>query len=285
LSVEVREWSSEAIELYLEGFPLSLLNAIRRYSMAKVPTYAIDEVTIVVNTSAMFDEMLSHRLAMIPLRSEESINKLLSVDVTLCEKCSLDSEEKPSKDVCDKCFINMFLEAEAHDEEVTVYSDEIKSEDPYVKPVYGNIPIVILAPGQQISLELRARIGRGLEHAKWSPATVAITRNVAEIKIDKDLCNLCGKCVEICPKKVLNIDGGVIKVERVTDCIVCKQCVVICPTKAIDVVNLEDKNILRVESSGALEPETIIRLSLELLRRDLASLQDFIEKVKRGVKS
>jgi DNA-directed RNA polymerase subunit D len=284
LSIEVREWSSEAIELYLNGFSLPLLNAIRRYSIAKVPTYAIDEVTIVVNTSAMFDEMLAHRLAMVPLRSEESIDKLLSVDVALCEKCSLESEERPPKDVCDKCFVNMLLEAEAHEEEVTVYSSEIKSEDPYVKPVHSNIPIVILAPGQHISLELRARIGRGLEHAKWSPATVAITRNVAEIKVIKELCNLCGKCVEVCPRRVLNIDGDVVRVGRVLDCIICKQCVNICPTKAIDVVNLEYKNILRVESSGALEPETIVRLSLELLRLDLASLQNFIEKVKRGIK-
>jgi DNA-directed RNA polymerase subunit D len=178
----------------------------------------------------------------------------------------------------------MLLEAEAHEEEVTVYSSEIKSEDPYVKPVHSNIPIVILAPGQHISLELRARIGRGLEHAKWSPATVAITRNVAEIKVIKELCNLCGKCVEVCPRRVLNIDGDVVRVGRVLDCIICKQCVNICPTKAIDVVNLEYKNILRVESSGALEPETIVRLSLELLRLDLASLQNFIEKVKRGIK-
>jgi DNA-directed RNA polymerase subunit D len=285
LVVEVREWSSEALELYLDGFPLPILNSIRRYSLAKVPTYAIDEVTVVVNTSAMFDEMLAHRLAMIPLRSEESVDKLLSVDVMLCEKCSLDSEEKPPKDVCDKCFVSMYLEAEAHDEEVTVYSSEIKSEDPHVKPVYDNIPIVILAPGQRISLELRARIGRGLEHAKWSPATVAIARNVAEIKIDKELCNLCGKCVEVCPKKVLKVDGGRIKVERALDCIICKQCVNVCPVKAIDVVNIVDKNILRVESSGALEPETIIRLSLELLRRDLEALHNFVEKVKKGVKA
>jgi DNA-directed RNA polymerase subunit D len=102
-------------------------------------------------------------------------------------------------------------------------------------------------------LELRARIGRGLEHAKWSPATVAITRNVAEIKVIKELCNLCGKCVEVCPRRVLNIDGDVVRVGRVLDCIICKQCVNICPTKAIDVVNLEYKNILRVESSGALD--------------------------------
>ena len=285
MNIEVREWSSEAIELYIDGFPLPFLNAIRRYSMAKVPTYAIDEVTIVANTSLMFDEMLAHRLAMVPLRSEDYIDKLLATDVSLCEKCSLDSEEKPPKDVCDKCFINMFLEVEAHEQEVTVYSGDIKSEDPYVKPVYDNIPIVILAPGQRISLELRARIGRGLEHAKWSPTTIAVVRNVADITIDESLCTLCGKCVEVCPRRVLKIENKRLVVEKPLECIICKQCVSVCPTKAINVTNLTDKNILRIESSGSLEPETIIRAALKILEKDLSVLQSFIENLKKGAKA
>ena len=281
MNITVREWSKEVIELFVDGAPLPFLNAIRRYALAKVPTYAIDEVAIVANTSAMFDEMLAHRLAMIPLRSEERVDRLLSVDVAICEKCSLDSEEKPPKELCDKCFINMFFEVEARDSEVTVYSGDIKSEDPFVKPVYDNIPIVILAPGQKVALELRARIGRGLEHAKWSPATVAIVRNLANIRINKSLCNLCGKCVNVCPKKVLYIEKGEVKIRDIFDCIICKQCVNVCESKAIDVENLSDKNILRVESCGSLEPETIIRLSLEIMRREIKSIQAFVEKIKK----
>jgi len=282
LNISVREWSNEAIELFVDEAPLPLLNAIRRYSLAKVPTYAIDEVTVVSNTSAMFDEILAHRLAMVPLRSEESIDKLSSIDVTTCEKCSLDSEEKPPKDVCEKCFVNMFIEVEAHDSEVTVYSRDIKSEDPYVKPVFDNIPIVILAPGQRIALEIRARIGRGLEHAKWSPATVAVNRNLANIEIDKNTCDVCGKCVEVCPKKVLYIDGSEVKIRNIFDCTICRQCVYVCPHKAIAVEGLKNKNILRIESSGSLEPETIVRLSLEILKQEISLIQKFIETLKKG---
>ncbi|MEM1841913.1 MAG: DNA-directed RNA polymerase subunit D, partial [Ignisphaera sp.] len=65
----VRKLDRERIEFLVEGAPLPLLNVIRRYSLAKVPTYAIDEVMIIVNTSAMFDEILAHRLGMIPLTS------------------------------------------------------------------------------------------------------------------------------------------------------------------------------------------------------------------------
>ncbi|MEM0026355.1 MAG: DNA-directed RNA polymerase subunit D [Ignisphaera sp.] len=282
MNIAIREWSKEVIELFIDGAPLPLLNVIRRYSLAKVPTYAIDEVTVVSNTSAMFDEMLAHRLAMIPIRSEESVDRLLEVDIDTCKKCSLDSDERPSKDLCDKCFVNMFLEIEAHDNEVTVYSGDIKSEDPYVKPVYDNIPIVVLAPGQRVALEIRARIGRGLEHAKWSPATVSVTRHLARIEVDKSLCNLCGKCVEVCPKKVLYMNGNEIRIRNIFDCIICRQCVQVCQSKAISVDGIDDKNILRIESSGSLEPETILKISLEILKRELMEIRSFIEELKKG---
>ncbi len=266
---------NERIEFLVEGIPLPLLNVIRRYSLAKVPTYAIDEVMVIVNTSAMFDEILAHRLGMIPLTSEDSLNKLGDVDLEVCSKCS-ESEEKPPAEICEKCYIHMLLEAEASNSEVTIYSSNIKSEDPYVRPVHDNIPIVILAPGQKISLELRARIGRGLEHAKWSPATVAIVRHVPNISINNSLCNLCGKCIEVCPKKVLKIDGGRLTIDNLYNCIICWQCVYSCPLKAIDIAIDEDKNIVRIESSGSLNPETIVRKSIEILLNELKTISKLI---------
>ncbi|MCS7110889.1 MAG: DNA-directed RNA polymerase subunit D [Ignisphaera sp.] len=281
MELNVLKWDRERIELMIEGVPLPLLNAIRRYSLAKVPTYAIDEVMVIVNTSAMFDEILAHRLSMIPLRSEESLDKQGDIEPDMCSRCG-DSEEKPPAEVCEKCYIHMVLEAESSNGEVTVYSNNIKSEDPYVKPVYGNIPIVILAPGQKISLELRARIGRGLEHAKWSPATVAIVRHVPNISLDKSRCNMCGKCVEVCPKGVFKMDGGGIVINNLHSCIVCKQCVYTCPLKAIDITIDENKNIVRIESCGSLNPETIIRKSATILLNELKTIYELTKQWRLG---
>ncbi len=277
----VRKLDRERIEFLVEGAPLPLLNAIRRYSLAKVPTYAIDEVMIIVNTSAMFDEILAHRLGMIPLTSEEGLNRLGDIDPDLCSKCS-EAEEKPSAEFCEKCYVHMILEVEAGNDEVTVYSSGIKSEDPYIRPAYDNIPIVILAPGQKISLELKARIGRGLEHAKWSPATVAVVRHVPNISIDGSLCNLCGKCIEVCPKKILKIDDSKVTVNNPYECIICWQCVHSCPLKAINIAIDENRNIVKIESSGSLNPETIVRKSAEILLNELEIISKSITGFKVG---
>src|SRR3989338_9050267 len=49
----------------------SLANAIRR-SVAEVPTLAINEVEIFKNDSAIYDEMLAHRLGLIPLKTPKN---------------------------------------------------------------------------------------------------------------------------------------------------------------------------------------------------------------------
>ncbi len=281
MNINIRRWFSEVIEIAVNGIPLPLLNVLRRYALAKVPTYAVDEVMVIINTSHMFDEMLAHRIAMIPLRSEDVLEKIKSLDIDTCYRCGSDSEEKPPPDVCEKCYIHMFLEAAAEDSEVTVYSSNIKSEDEFVKPVYDNIPIVILSPGQRISLELRARVGRGIEHIKWSPATVAITRYVADIRVDEGLCNLCKKCVEVCPKNILVVHQNRIQVKDKYGCTICRQCVYACPTKAIDVGYSNDEHILIVESSGALEPETILREAVNILLNELEVISKSIDNWKR----
>jgi DNA-directed RNA polymerase subunit D len=282
MEISIKEHAEEVIELEVKGVPLAFLNVIRRYALAKVPTYAIDEVMIVVNTSSMFDEILAHRLALIPLRTEDVIEKIKSLDPEICEKCSSTTEGLDTS-ICNECFVHMVLEAEATSGEITVYSGDIKSDDPNVVPVYNNIPIVILAPGQRIALEMKARVGRGLEHAKWSPATVAVTRYVADIRIDRKLCNLCGKCVEVCPRGTLKIENTELKVLDIYSCILCKQCVKACPNNAIDVSEVKDHYILRIESAGSLKAKTIIREAVYILLNELNELEKFVEKIAKGV--
>lgn len=285
MEISLLEISNETLEIAVKDVPLPFLNAIRRYALAKVPTYAIDEIMVVVNTSSMYDEILAHRLAMIPLTVEEVRDRIREIDPEICEKCSSSSREKAIEKECERCYVHMTLEAEAEESEITVYSGDIRSEDPLVKPVYNNIPILILAPGQRISLELRARIGRGLEHAKWSPATIAVTRYVANIKIEKELCNLCRKCIEVCPRGVFEIDKDRIKVINTYNCILCKQCLQNCPVKAITISHIDNSYILRIESSGSMKPESIVRESVYILLNELDKLERFVKSIKHGAQS
>ncbi len=51
------------------GIDAPLANALRRIMISRVPTMALDQVTIEENTSEIPDEILAHRLGLVPLRA------------------------------------------------------------------------------------------------------------------------------------------------------------------------------------------------------------------------
>ncbi len=149
------------IVVRLKKIPLEYANALRRICLAGVPTFAIDDVVIIENSSVLPDEGIAHRLAMIPLRTDLS----RFVEPSACD-CH-------SELGCSRCRVLLMFDSGSSDTTRTVTSSDLSSEDEVVKPVSPNIPIAALAPGQKIKLEAYARLGRGSEHAKWNSASVA----------------------------------------------------------------------------------------------------------------
>jgi DNA-directed RNA polymerase subunit D len=126
--------------------------------MSEVPVMAIDDVMILENNSVMYDEILAHRLGLVPVTTDQTYN--------LPEDCTCKSELG-----CEKCRASFSLEIEAQDPVEVVYSSHLKPENPDVKPVSEKIPIVKLTRGQRLKLEAYARLGRGKLHAKWQPVS------------------------------------------------------------------------------------------------------------------
>ena len=123
---------------------------------------AIDDVVILENSSVMFDELVAHRLGLIPLKTD--LNRY-----NLPEDCDCKSALG-----CSKCRVLLVLDAEATDRVRTITSGDLVSEDPESRPISDSIPIVKLAPGQKVKLEAYARLGRGSEHAKWQPTSASV---------------------------------------------------------------------------------------------------------------
>lgn len=159
--VKVLEETGDTVRLQLEGVDRSYANAVRRFCISEVPSMAIDDVVILENSSVLYDEILAHRLGLIPIKTD--INRYV-----LPEKCDCGSPLG-----CNKCRVLFVLDATGKDKVSTVYSGDLVSEDRDVRPVSETIPIVKLARGQSVKLEAYARLGRGREHAKWQPCTVA----------------------------------------------------------------------------------------------------------------
>lgn len=162
LKVKVLEDAEDRVSLQLDGVDRSYANAVRRFCLSEVPSMAIDDVVILENSSVLYDEILAHRLGMVPLKTD--LERYI-----LPEKCDCGTPLG-----CQKCRVLLVLDASAHEKTRTVYSGDLVSEDREISPTSASIPIVKLAPGQTVKLEAYARLGRGKEHAKWQPATISV---------------------------------------------------------------------------------------------------------------
>ena len=150
-TIEVLTSDEKKISIKLKGVTLQYANALRRICLNGVPIYAIDTVDMIENSSVLADEGITHRLGLIPLktdlsRSDESDSRIM---------LTLDSGDDTETGR-------------------TVTSAELSSDDKVVRPSSDQIPIIHLAPGQKLKFEAYARLGRGTEHAKWNSSNIAV---------------------------------------------------------------------------------------------------------------
>ncbi len=154
----------------MKGTDRSYASAIRRIAISEVPVMAIDDVIIVDNTSVVYDELIAHRLGLIPLTTDLS-------RYVLPKECSCKTELG-----CSNCRVLLTLDVESSDKVRTVFSGDMISDDENTIPISDQIPILKLAPGQKIKLEAYAKLGIGKDHAKWQPTTVAVVKDVDKNK-------------------------------------------------------------------------------------------------------
>ncbi len=260
----------DSIKFMMKGVTPAFSNALRRAMIAEVPTMAVEDVMIIENSSVLHDEMLSHRLGLIPLTTDLD-------SYVLPDECNCKSELG-----CNKCRATLSLESEATDESKYVNSGELKAENPDIKPVSDAIPIAKLAPGQKIRLEAYARLGRGIEHAKWQPISSAAYKYLPKLSIDQTKCNGCEECIKFCPKSILSVRNGKVVVEREIDCTLCRDCERHCPEKppAIKVGWDDQAFIFSVESTGGLPSERIVEEAAKVLVKKATEMRESFEEAK-----
>ncbi len=217
----------------------SVANAIRRY-LNHVPVLAIDEVEIIKNGSALYDEIVAHRLGLVPIVSEKVGEK--GGHLKLVSK-----------------------------KEGYVLSGELKGN---VDVVYDNIPITYLDKDQELELSAIVKEGKGTEHVKFSPGLM-FYRKVNEIIMDKEFLE---DVKRICPDadikekgdKIVIIDDGA---KEVTD--VCEG---ICD-RAGKKAEVKENNelVVTVEGFGQMPVKEIFKKSIDALKKDLAEVS---KKVK-----
>lgn len=282
LRVVVTRLTTEQCEFEMVGVDASIANAIRRTLIAEVPTVAIEHVYIWNNTSIIQDEVLSHRLGLVPLaidpsrltfKMDDEANDQNTVVFNLKTECK---KKVGSKDgaVEGRYVYSSQLEWDPKGDQAETMVDAPP------KPVNPDIVIAKLAPGQGMEMELHCEKGIGKDHAKFSPVATASYRLLPHIEILKLVPEpLIPKLISCFPEGVLERGGenGVQVADARKDTV--SREVLRHPEfeGMVRLGRIQDHFLFSVESTGVYEPEALVPASIDVLRKKLALLKLALE--------
>ncbi len=235
-------------------------NLLRRLILRESPTLAIEDVVFKKNDSALYDEIIAHRLGLLVFSTPLK-------DYNFKDKCQCGGAG------CSHCQVKFTLKEKGPK---MVYAKSLKSSDPKVVPVYPDTPIVKLAEKQELVLEATAILGRGREHAKWSPG-YAYFKYFPEIKIGK--VENPEEIVKACPKNIFEFKNNKLSIneKKLIDCHLCNACVDVSNGK-ITIKENADKIIFYAESWGQLKVKEMFSAGIEAFDEKL----DEFTKLMRG---
>ncbi|ATY59928.1 DNA-directed RNA polymerases I [Cordyceps militaris CM01] len=215
----------------LIGLDASLANAFRRILIAEIPTLAIENVFIENNTSVIQDEVLAHRLGLIPFQGGRAgLQDFLkwykkpadaeddyaggfdynTVRLELNVTCTPNKDAAPGETDPTKAYHNAHVYARdivfvPMGEQETYFSGADA-----IAPVNPDILIAKMRPKQTINLSMHMHKGIGADHAKFSPVATASYRLMPVIKILRPIVGADAEKFQAC------FPSGVIGLQKVT---------------------------------------------------------------------
>ena len=268
MDIEVLEHSDHKLVFVVDEISVEMANSLRRIIMSEIPVMAIDEVIILKNDSPLYDEIIAHRLGMIPLTTDLEAYKLP-------RDCDCGGYG------CALCQVSLTCEVtNTTNTPLEVYSGDLKSNDPQIIPVNPKIPIVKIDKNNQLIIEAYAILGKSKDHVKWQPVSNIFYRFYPEIEFDEGKCNKCpDKCVvsRMCPERLYDFSSG--KTPKLLEdywktCTLCKSCERDCPEEAIKVEYRDNTYIFSIESDGVLPFNTILEKVFTIF---LEKIDEFVE--------
>jgi len=301
----VEGWPQEnAIRILLSETDASQVNAIRRALISDVPKLAISRVNItqgvvesegqiLESVNVLPDEVLAHRLAMLPIPtfSDDGVSF-----VEECEECMFKAESEKG---CQQCQIiySLNVQGPANDSEeeyITVYAGDLTtvSDQKYdILEIHKRIPLTILSKGQYLELYALARMGRGDSHQKWAPVAgvgfrqqqkaVLNKPKKAEVLFNLGLKTSGGKDINaklFGSKKIVDNINDTIDIEKALHQVGAGTGRDADFDNAITMEIVEGSYVFSYESDGSYDPKTVFNLAMDELQSRFENITVELEK-------
>lgn len=280
------------MEFDVIGVGAPIVNAIRRILIAEIPTMAIDKVHLYNNITVIPDEVLGHRLGMVPINVDPRLFSYKVADGEHSEEDTLKFELKVSCTRKPNAPKDGPVPAELAYSNDKVLSGHLKNvpigkrrlyED--VRPVKEDILLAVLRPGHEIDLEAFCVKNIGRAHAKFSPVSLASYRLMPQMKLLEEI---TGDRAHLLAK----LYPGVVKVSKKKDKEVAKvvnERKIMCNRNlffhdelknAVEISKLKDHYIFTVESTGALMPEVLVSEAIDVLKDKCTKFMNELKSLK-----
>ncbi|XP_047651270.1 DNA-directed RNA polymerases I and III subunit RPAC1 isoform X2 [Phacochoerus africanus] len=264
--------------------------------LGQVPTMAVEKVLVYNNTSIVQDEILAHRLGLIPIHADprlfeyrnpgdEEGTEIDTLQFRLQVRCTRNpSAAKDSSDP-NELYVNHKVYTR-HMTWVPLGNQADLFPEGTIRPVHDDILIAQLRPGQEIDLLMQCVKGIGKDHAKFSPVATASYRLLPDITllepVEGDAAEELSQCFSPGVIEVQEIQGK--KVARVAN-----------PRldtfsrevfrndklkKVVRLARVRDHYIFSVESTGVLPPDVLVSEAIKVLMGKCRRFLDELDAVQ-----
>ncbi len=225
----------------LEGVSPEFANVLRRAISFETPVMAIEDVYFTANSSALYDEIIAHRLGLISLKVPK-VGSYKFPDSCICKGKG-----------CKNCHIMFELKVKGPK---TVYAKDLVAKGKGIEVAYPETLLVKLTEGQKLELKAVANLGIGRTHVKWSPALVYYTNYTTAKSGGKEIKSK--NPVEF-SRRLLDMGEKATSLEGIKG--------------KVEITKSKDKFIFNIESWGQLTPKELLQASVKVIKDKTKSLK------------
>ncbi len=264
MNVNVKELKLKKAVLKIEDTKPYFVNSLRRVMLSELPKLAVDDVVIYDNTSALFDEIIAHRLGLIPIPTDLSL-------LAFRDKCVCKGKG------CPNCTVRYTLSKEG---EGTVYSGDLQPAEKSWAITEDKIQLVKLYGDQRLILEVEAVLGRGRDHAKWQAVQAPGYRMEVTIEFDKKRIEDAKEFVNKLPKDLIEIKGNKLQIKDSRKLPILESYI---DKENVDFITIKrdpTKVTFSFETDGSFSTKDEILESAKILEKKYAELGKLLKNLK-----